>query len=151
MKRAILTRGPSTDQGTFGMLVMDDGADLHTVELPWRDNATGISCIPPGTYRCEVVKSPRFGKVYGLRDVPKRTNILIHAANFGGDRGKGWHTELQGCIAPATAVGTLQNPAGKPQRAGLQSRRALFDLTEWAGGLPFELEIRSQPDRKAAP
>lgn len=142
MKLAILTRGITGDEGTFGALELDDGPVLRTTELPWRNNATGVSCIPLGTYRCELVNSPRFGKVYGLRDVPKRTNILIHAANFGGDRAQGWHTELQGCIAPAMAVGVLNNPAGRAQRAGLDSRRALATLMAWAGGLPFELEIR---------
>lgn len=142
MKYATLTRGPSTDEGTFGLIKLQGGLELRSLELPWRDNATGISSIKPGAYRCEIVNSPRYGKVYGLRDVPGRSNILIHAANWAGDKAKGWHSDLQGCIAPATAVGTLTNPLGHPQRAGLQSKAALAQLVEWAGGLPFELEIR---------
>ena len=136
MKRAVLTRGPSTDEGTFGLLQFD-GSTLHTTELPWKENRTGESCVPVGTYRCEIVNSPRFGRVYGLRDVPGRQNILIHAANYGGDKSKGLRCELLGCIAPAMTVGPLNG-----QMAGLQSRQALTELMAWGGGLPFELEIQ---------
>lgn len=142
MKRGTLTRGPSTDEGTFGVLALEAGPELRTVELPWRGNATGLSCIPVGVYRCELVYSPRFGRAYEVRDVPGRTNILLHAANFAGDRAKGWYSELLGCIAPASAVGLLQNPNGQAQRAGLQSKPALATLMAWAGGLPFELDVR---------
>lgn len=146
MKRAVLTSSPSTDEGTFGMMVLDDGSDMHTLELPWRDNAPQISCIPAGTYLCELVWSPRFKtQLYGLRNVPQRSDILIHWANWAGDRAKGWKSELQGCIAPGVAVGVLNNHAGHPQRAVIQSRRALHDLMAWAAGQPFELEIRRSP------
>jgi len=135
-RRAILTRDPSTDEGTFGTLVFE-GTTLHTVELPWRDNRTGVSCIPPGVYRVETVTSPRYGRVYGVRDVPGRSNILIHSANLGGDVAKGYRSELQGCIAPCMAFGQLHG-----QMAGLESRAALAELMAWGAGLPFELEIR---------
>lgn len=136
MKRAILTRSPSTDEGTFGTLQLD-GQVLRTTELPWRDNATGASCIPTGVYRCEIVQSPKFGRVYGVRDVPGRSAILIHAANYGGDASKGYRCELLGCIAPCMVHGQLNG-----QMAGLQSKAALAEFMAWAGGQPIELEIR---------
>lgn len=136
MKRATLTRAPSTDEGTFGLLQFD-ASTLHTTELPWRDNRPQASCIPPGVYRCEIVQSPKFGRVYGVRDVPGRSNILIHAANYGGDKSKGYRSDLLGCIAPAMAVGPLNG-----QMAGLSSRAALAEFMAWAGGEPVELEIR---------
>lgn len=142
MKRATLVRDESTDEGTFGMLTLEGGPTLRSTELPWRDNATGASCIPTGLYRVEIVTSPKFGRVYGVRDVPGRQNILIHAANFGGDRGQGWFSELLGCIAPAKSVGMLTNPNGATQRAGIASKDALASLMAWGGLLPFELEIR---------
>lgn len=135
MKRATLTRGQSTDAGTFGTLQLD-GQALHTVELPWRDNKPQASCIPPGTYRCAIVQSPKFGRVYGVRDVPGRSHILIHAGNYGGDKAMGFRSDLLGCIAPAMLVGTLDG-----QMAGLQSRAALAELMAWGGGAPFDLEI----------
>ena len=92
-------------------------------------------------YLCALVKSPRFGRVYGLQDVPGRSHVLIHSANFAGDVDKGWTTQLQGCIAPALRVGQMRNNAGVMQAAGLVSRPALARLMEWADGQPFELEI----------
>lgn len=142
MLRATLTRGPSTDEGTFGTLALAGGPELRTVELPWRNNATGNSCIPKGTYRCAMAMSPSKGWVYAVQNVPGRSHILIHIANFAGDTTKGWVSQLEGCIAPAIAVGTLPNPAGHAQRAGLQSGKALDELLAWSGGQPFDLEIR---------
>ncbi len=141
MRAATLQREPSTDAGTFGTLALKDGLTLRTVELPWRGNATGRSCIPPGTYRCEIVNSPRFGRVYGVRDVVGRQNILLHAANFGGDVDKGLQSDLLGCIAPATDIKTLTNKSGQLQRAGVNSAQALASLMKWGNGLPFDLVI----------
>lgn len=136
MKHATLTRDPSTDEGTFGSLAFD-GETLHTIELPWRDNKPRESCIPVGVYRCEIVQSPKFGRVYGLKDVPGRSHILIHAANYGGDVSKGCRSDLLGCIAPCMAFGRLNG-----QMAGLSSRAALAEFMAWAGGEPFELVIQ---------
>ena len=138
--KVTLQRGPSTDQGTFG--VMTFGAEVvHTLELPWRNNAPQKSCIPTGVYKCAIVKSPKFGRVYGVQNVPNRSNVLIHSANFAGDVGKGWTTQLHGCISVALRVGQMRNNTGVMQSAGLVSRTALTKLMEWADGQPFELEI----------
>lgn len=135
-----LARRPSTDEGTFGVLTF--GAQrCYTVELPWRDNRRQRSCIPPGRYACAIVQSPRFGRVYGVANVPGRTHVLIHSANFGGDVDLGWHTQLHGCIAPCQRLGAMRNPAGRMQAAGLVSRPATQALMAWAAGRPFTLEI----------
>lgn len=137
---ATLRRAPSTDQGTFGLLSF--GAQrVHTVELPWRDNRSQRSCIPPGAYRCALVKSPKFGRVYGVQNVPGRSNVLIHSANLAGDVEMGYTTQLHGCIAPVQRLGAMRNAAGAMQAAGLVSRPALAALMEWADGAPFDLEI----------
>jgi len=149
-----LVRGPSTDQGTFGTLLFG-GQRCHTTELPWRDNARQRSCIPPGAYVCSLVNSPKFGRVYGVQNVPGRSHVLIHAANLGGDVDAGWATHLHGCIAPAERLGAIAVPAPgtftttpptpgtatRMQRAGLVSRPALRRLMAWAAGNPFVLEI----------
>ena len=118
---ARLHRSPTTDQGTFGRLAFG-ARTLHTTELPWRNNRQQRSCIPVGTYACAMVHSPKFGKVYGVANVPGRSHVLIHAANLGGDIEMGWATQLHGCIAPA-------------------ERLALATFMAWAGGQPFTLEI----------
>jgi hypothetical protein len=138
--KAALRRAPSTDQGTFGLLTF--GAEVvRTLELPWRENRPRRSCIPPGVYECAMVNSPRFGRVYGVRNVPERTHILIHAANLAGDVDLGWTTQLHGCIAPVMRVGAMRNKAGAMQAAGLVSATALRQLMTWAAGRPFELEV----------
>lgn len=138
--RAALKRVSSSDQGTFG--VLEFGANrVYTIELPWRDNQRARSCIPPASYECQMVRSPRFGLVYGVVKVPGRSNVLIHSANFAGDVDKGYTTQLEGCIAPAMRLGQMRNNAGQMQSAGLLSRPALNKLMEWSAGKPFQLEI----------
>lgn len=141
MKTATLTRGPSSDQGTFGRLVFGSLA-CFTTELPWRENLQQKSCIPPGSYKCAIVQSPRFGRVYGVLNVPGRSNVLIHPANLGGNTDAGWQTELQGCIAPCLKRGAMQIKDGRMQAAGLVSRPAVRSLMDWAAGEPFTLEIK---------
>lgn len=65
---------------------------FKTLELPWRDNERNISCIPEGSYRVIKHNSPKFKQSFWLQDVPDRSEILIHIANFTSD--------LRGCIAP---------------------------------------------------
>ena len=142
---ARLQRSPSTDQGTFGRLMFGTRT-LHTTELPWRNNRQQRSCIPVGVYQVALVNSPKFGKVYGVANVPGRSNVLIHSANLGGDVDLGWQTQLHGCIAPAERLGAMQIPAtetypARMQAAGLISRSALAGFMAWAGGQPFTLEI----------
>lgn len=144
MLKARLERQPSTDQGTFGRLYFGRDA-VFTVELPWRDNRRQMSCVPLGRYTCRLVNSPRFGRVYGLRDVPGRSHVLLHSANFGGDSSMGYTTQLQGCIAPCLHLGAMRNTEGKMQRAGLVSRPALRKLMLWANNQDFELEIVCLP------
>jgi len=141
MKTAFITRRPSTDQGTHGVLSFG-GQQCFTLELPWRDNRLQRSCIPPGKYRCAIVNSPRFGLVYGVANVPGRSHVLIHPANFAGDVDMGFTTQLHGCIAPCKRTGLMRNNAGRMQMAGLVSRPAFTDFMTWANGEPFELEIR---------
>lgn len=140
MKKALLSRGESTDQGTFGVLSFD-GKMVFTVELPWRDNLPQKSCIPKGSYTCAIVNSPKFGRVYGVQNVPGRSNVLIHSANFAGNSDLGYTTELHGCIAVSMKLGRMANNKGKMQRAGIVSRPALNLLMQWANGEPFTLEI----------
>ena len=141
MREAVIIRIENTDEGTFG--VMAFGREhCRSLELPWRNNRRQVSCIPPGRYRCVMVTSPRFGRVYHVRDVPGRSAILIHSANLAGDERRGWTTQLQGCIAPFDRPGKLRNNTGDLQRAGLVSRPAVTRLNAWGGGQPFDLLIK---------
>lgn len=140
MIKAILKRMRSGDDGTFGTLLLRDGArelTLYTAELPWRDNAVGKSCIPPGVYRAEMSPSPRFGReLYELAGVPGRTEVLIHNGNWAGDKSKGKLSQVKGCILVGMAHGIV-----KGQRAVTQSRTALAALHKFTGGAPIEIEV----------
>ena len=142
MNEAILIRRESTDQGTAGVLSFG-GQMLFTMELPWRDNMPQKSCIPAGEYTCALVRSPKFGKVYEVKNVPNRGNVLIHSANVAGNSDLGYDTQLHGCIAPATRLGTMRNSKGDMQLAGLVSRAALTQFMRWANDKPFILRIKS--------
>ena len=134
MTRARLLREASTPEGTPGVLVVD-GQAWNTLELPWLDNAPKRSCIPDGVYRCALVQSPRFGRVYSILNVPGRSAILIHAGNYAGQIPQ-HRTHVQGCVLLGEQRGTL---AG--QRAVLVSKPAVRRFMAAMGGRPFDLEI----------
>ena len=52
MRTVTLTRRPADndDQGTIGDWVSDSGFSCVSIELPWRDNETDLSCVPPATH-----------------------------------------------------------------------------------------------------
>lgn len=128
-------------QGTFGLLVLPGAAPLITAELPWRGNRQRMSCIPSGAYRCSWRRSPRFGWVYSVDDVPGRASILIHPGNVVGDTEIGLDTHSQGCILVGERYGRVRNTQGRMQRAVLVSRPAARTLATVMGGRPFTLEI----------
>lgn len=82
-------------EGTLGVMTVG-GEEFYTVERPWEHNLPRISCIPEGTYEMKRRKSPKFGWCWEVKDVPNRTYILFHSANF--------PDELQGCIAPGMSL-----------------------------------------------
>lgn len=127
-----LARG---DQGTQGILTFFEHK-VHTLELPWRDNQPNISCIPGGEYECDIRVSPRFGMVYWIKDVPKRSFILIHSGNWAGDVQKGYKSHVSGCILLGLAKGTLQR-----QLAVLNSRLAITKFMTHMEKQPFILKI----------
>lgn len=123
------------DQGTRGILLYND-FNCHTMELPWRENKRGLSCIPAGEYKCKIRISPRYGKIYWVTEVEGRTNILIHAGNWAGDKTKGYRTNVAGCILLGVNKGVL---AG--QWAVLNSRLAIRRFMDQMGLDPFTLRI----------
>lgn len=90
----------------------------HTLELPWRDNVRGMSCIPAGTYSASLTMSPRFRrKLWLLEKVPGRSGIRIHAANY--------YRQLEGCIAMGMGVSDIDKD-GKLDIARSQEAMRLF-------------------------
>lgn len=136
-----LKRQASSDTGTPGRLIFPDSSQLHTLELPWRNNIRQKSCIPEGSYVCQITRSPRFGRVYTVTGVDGRSHILIHSGNYAGDTDKGYKTHVQGCILLGKRTGALGG-----QRAVLVSRPAVSEFMSRLAGQPFILEISNAVD-----
>lgn len=91
-----------TDLSTIGNFMMDGDIFCKSLELSCRKaNTNGKMAISPGRYELKINseittdKEKKFGfTVIQVCDVPGRTNIEIHPAN--------WPSELEGCIAPGT-------------------------------------------------
>ena len=85
----ILKRTLHQDKQTLGEMVIA-GKVIKTLELPEKNNAPQISCIPQGTYAVIKRNSPKYGDHFHILDVPGRSAILIHHGNY--------HTDIRGCI-----------------------------------------------------
>lgn len=98
---AFLIRTKSNSTQTTGKFLVYDYdrkiAEFASVELPWKNNKRGVSCIPDGEYQCLPRTTGKYaGRAFHVRsigsdEVVGRTHILIHPANFA--------HELEGCIA----------------------------------------------------
>lgn len=100
MKILNLKRTHVLKTGVYGTLDIEGVPFCQTLELQWRDNATGVSCIPPGEYICKVIMSPKRGyQVYELQNVPNRTNVEIHIGNT--------VLDIEGCVLLGRAFGPV--------------------------------------------
>ena len=100
-------------EGTNGQLTCNGKLICKTIELPWKENERGVSCVPEGKYFIKKRYSAKHGFHLELLDVPSRSLILIHPANNA-------LAELNGCIAPVTK---LSGPG-----LGFMSRKAFATL-----------------------
>lgn len=139
-----LIRQEYTNQGTFGVFTIGD-FKCFSLELPYRDNKSNISCIPCGEYNVSLRYSPHFKKnLYCLSGVPNRNFILIHGANFAGDEAMGYQTHLQGCISLGYSKGKAQNKYKQMQRCIFSSQPALRDFMDELDGQEFILRIQNE-------
>lgn len=131
-----LLRLNTSDQGTLGRLVAD-GFSCYSLELPWRDNRVGESCIPEGKYEVQAYRSKRYRNSFKVKGVQDRSAILIHSGNVAGDRAMGYLSNSQGCILLGLKHGFLYG-----QKAVLLSQMALDELAARFPGGPLTLEIK---------
>ena len=94
--KLVLERGYHP-KGTNGILTISNTLRIFTIELPWKENQHGISCIPEGVYNLRRRFTERLGRHFLVEGVPGRDLILIHAANNA-------EAELKGCIAPVLTL-----------------------------------------------
>jgi hypothetical protein len=99
--------------GTNGKLECEGKLICNTIELPWKNNETKVSCIPEGKYFIRKRYSKKFQWHLEILEVKSRSLILFHPANNA-------QKELNGCIAPVTK---LSGPG-----LGLMSRKAFSKL-----------------------
>ena len=92
--KILITRLEETDKETLGLLQVFDGLkklfECKTLELPYKNNRTSISCIPIGRYVVSKRWSSAHGDHYILLGVDGRSYILIHSGNF--------FFDTEGCI-----------------------------------------------------
>ena len=116
-------------EGTLGVVKLE-GTRFYSIECPWMNNEKNISCIPVGSYEMQWRKSPRFGWTWELQDVPDRSYILIHVANFASD--------IEGCIG-------LGMELMGDRVAVSRSRDALREFEELTKESPWQLVISNAP------
>lgn len=95
--------------GLFGTLWINQHIQCSTLELDWKNNKVERSCIPIGSYQVRKHNSPKFGKVFKVLRVPKRTHILIHAGNFTMD--------TTGCILVGETISPQNNMLKESRKA----------------------------------
>lgn len=122
------------DFQTLGILTIYDDNNFpkwecRTLELPDKDNQSRISCIPEGTYTVVKRNSAKYGDHFHIKDVPNRSYILVHNANY--------KRQLLGCIAVGLSHTDID---GDGHRDVTRSKSTLKDLNR---ELPdtFQLEI----------
>ena len=84
-------------KGTNGTVYGSGSFVCHTIELPWKNNETQVSCIPEGRYELKERYNTKFGWHVIVSGVQNRDFILIHPANNA-------LRELKGCISPVTTI-----------------------------------------------
>lgn len=124
-----LVRLNDTGFETFGVLIFNNHPVCATLELPWKNNQRMISCIPQGEYLCTPEPNHSKGFVWRVRDVPKRSGILIHSGNRA--------SELRGCIAPGMKFEQEDWIGVK------ESRDAIATLSRLLNASSFNLRVRA--------
>ena len=116
---------------TSGEWYLPDGQIIYTLELPWRQNQIGKSCIPNGVY---TVDRDHTGKQrwYRFRNeqTAPRTHIEIHPASR--------LSHLKGCIAPCFDI---RGGSRTSDPIAVDSLKACELLLEWFGEDSFLLRI----------
>jgi len=132
----VLDREASDLDGTYGTLKLPDGTVFQTLELPWKDNASRVSCIPTGVYKCAKRQTSSFGQAYEVYGVPGRSAILIHAGNSAGSAEHGKKADSQGCILLGLGRARIGN-----QKSITNSQAAMKLFYEKMAARPFQLAI----------
>ncbi|MCU0359760.1 MAG: DUF5675 family protein [Bacteroidia bacterium] len=120
-------------EGTNGEIWHDGKLICKSIELPWKENAKRISCIPEGRYPVVIRWHKIMGWVLSIEEVPERKGILVHAANSA-------LKDLKGCIAPVTQI----TGKGKGSKSKVALNTLLKLLTEQEESETHFITIKSK-------
>jgi hypothetical protein len=137
VQKLVLLRLESRDNlPQRGVILVDGSPKWATLELPWRDNAKHVSCIPEGTYLCKksLKRMLHTGKqlpvTFEVEGVPGRDGILFHTGNRASD--------TKGCILLGQGYSDF-----KGEQWIINSRIAFETFVEYTENInEFSLEIR---------
>ena len=123
---------------TYGTVLRADGSRFgNSLELPWRNNAPDISCIPGNLlYFLDLIYSPKHGGArFAFRNVVARLFCEVHAANI--------VAQLLGCMALGDARVASMSIPGYPAQDGVASSHdaVLRFMTEC--GIPNYLSLNT--------
>lgn len=137
---AVITRSNLSNKETMGRLVVTSTGQITTVwscdtlELPYIDNKTNISCIPTGTYQC-MIQPFHATEMYELQNVPGRFAVFIHNGNYA----TGNKVDTEGCILLGSAFSDI-NADG--QQDVINSDNTVEAFKTFTMGKPFTLTIK---------
>ena len=139
--KAIIQREHYTDKQVTGTLTLFDGRKrvftCKTLELPWRDNESNISCIPTGTYNAVKRVSEKYKHSYHVKSpdedqVAGRAWILIHPGNY--------FTDIRGCILIGKEHTDINDDNYKDVSSSTTTVKKLLKLA----GRNLDLEIKGE-------
>lgn len=114
---------------TIGTLNVD-AFRCFTLELPWKDNQTNVSCIPAGHYNGQKITSPSLGECLEIKDVLGRSYIRIHAGNY--------TRQIRGCILVGESLADID---GDSVIDVTNSKSTLSELMDIVGNDEFLVTI----------
>lgn len=121
---------------TLGSVVLPSGTVLKSIERPWLNNRSNVSCIPEGEYLSKWLPrsvSGKYRRVWHVQNVPGRSGILWHTGNL--------VSHSRGCILPGLRHGLLNG-----QDAVLSSLTGLQVMRRELGSRDFKLIVTSCSD-----
>lgn len=135
--KATLKRTISNEKETLGDFTLFNADrpifSCKTLELPWKENKTNISCIPVGKYKVEKRFSQEYHNHFHITDVKDRAWILIHAGNY--------YTDTRGCVLVGNEFIDINKDGFKDVANSKLTLQKLNQVTPEK----FDLEIISTP------
>lgn len=129
-----LTRNSDNGVETLGTLTVTQphGSiwSCRTLERPWKNNMSNVSCIPKGSYPVSI-QPFHSTSMYELSGTAPRTGIFIHSANY--------YDQVEGCIALGVNPSDIN---GDHQIDVTSSVATITEFMSLMGNKPFTLIIQ---------